>query len=188
MEQLEIKEEIGGSIFFQYVNSIALVLAGFIFYIYIIRTYSSELVGMVALLLAITSLLNIFFSLGLGYGLQHFVSYHLGRNEYGAIRGLVTKFSIIGLGLAFISLIFLYFSSSIFAMLFFHSLQYTILVKFLGIDLFFMVTSTFLSGILVGLQNFKSQAVWSIGGIIVTYVLPVILLLYFNNVTLIVLG
>ena len=137
---------------------------------------------------AITSLLNIFFSLGLGYGLQHFVSYHLGRNEYGAIRGLVTKFSIIGLGLAFISLIFLYFSSSIFAMLFFHSLQYTILVKFLGIDLFFMVTSTFLSGILVGLQNFKSQAVWSIVGIIVTYVLPVILLLYFNNVTLIVLG
>ncbi len=188
MEQFEQKEEISGGIFFQYVNSIALVLAGFVFYIYIIHFYPSDLVGMVALLLAITSLLNIFFSLGLGYGLQHFVSYHLGRNEYGAIRGLVTKFLIIGLGLAFISLIFLYFSSPIFAMLFFHSLQYTILVKFLGIDLFFMVTCTFLSGILIGLQDFKSQAVWSIVGIMVTYVLPVILLLYFNNAIFIVLG
>ena len=65
MEQLEIKEEISGGIFFQYINSIASALAGFIFYIYIIYFYSSELVGTVALLLAITSLLNIFFSLGL---------------------------------------------------------------------------------------------------------------------------
>ena len=77
MEQFKLKEEISGGIFFQYVNSIALVLAGFVFYIYIIHFYPSDLVGTVALLIAITSLLNIFFSLGLGYGLQHFVSYHL---------------------------------------------------------------------------------------------------------------
>ena len=188
MEQFELKEEVSGGIFFQYVNSVAFVLAGFIFYIYIIHFYPSDLVGTVALLLAITSLLNIFFSLGLGYGLQHFVSYHLGRKEYGSIRGLVTKFSMISLGLASISLVFLYFSSSIFAMLFFHSLQYTILVKFLGIDLFFIITGTFLSGILMGLQNFKSQAVWSVVGIIVTFVLPIILFLYFNRAIFIILG
>ena len=90
--ELEIKEEISGGIFFQYINSIASVLAGFIFYIYIIHFYSSELVGTVALLLAITSLLNIFFSLGLGYGLQHYISYHMGRQEYGKIREMTTKF------------------------------------------------------------------------------------------------
>lgn len=122
-EQLEIKEEISGGIFFQYVNSIALVLAGFIFYIYIIHFYSSELVGTVALLLAITSLLNIFFSLGLGYGLQHYISYQMGRKEYGKIREMITKFLLIGLSLGVLSLLALYLSSPIFAMLFFHTFK-----------------------------------------------------------------
>lgn len=101
-------------------NSIAFVLAGFIFYIYIIHFYSSELVGTVALLLAITSLLNIFFSLGLGYGLQHYISYHTGRNEYGVIREMITKFLPIGVSLGIFSLLSLYLTSPIFAMLFFH--------------------------------------------------------------------
>ncbi|MEM3192743.1 MAG: flippase, partial [Candidatus Parvarchaeota archaeon] len=100
MDQLGIKEEIGGSVLFQYLNSISLVLAGFVFYIYIIHFYPSALVGTVALLLAITALLNIFFPLGLGYGLQHFLSYHLGRKEYSSIKGMIVKFSAIGLALS----------------------------------------------------------------------------------------
>ena len=188
MEQLEIKEEISGGIFFQYVSSIALVLAGFIFYIYIIHFYSSELVGTVALLLAITSLLNIFFSLGLGYGLQHYISYHMGKKEYGLIKEMITKFLLIGLSLGILSLLAIYLTSPIFAMLFFHTFKYILLVKYLGIDLLFMVLSTFLSGILIGLQNFKSQALWNIVGIFITYSLPVVLLATFNNSIFIVLG
>ena len=188
MEQLEIKEEIGGGIFFQYVNSIATVLAGFIFYIYIIHFYSSELVGSVALLLAITSLLNIFFSFGLGYGLQHYISYHMGRQEYGIIRETITKFLLIGLSLGILSLLALYFTSPIFAMLFFHTFKYLLLLKYLGIDLLFMVLGTFLSGILIGLQNFKSQALWNVVGILITYSLPVVLLTLFNNSLFIVIG
>ena len=188
MEQLEIKEEIGGGIFFQYVNSIAGVLAGFIFYIYIIRSYSSELVGTVALLLAITSLLNVFFSLGLGYGLQHYISYQMGRREFGQIRKMITKFSFFGLSLGFLSLVFLYFSSPIFAILFFHTSRYILLVKYLGFDLLFMVLSTVLSGILIGLQNFKSQAVWNVAGVIITYSLPVILFATLHRYIFIVIG
>ena len=188
MERLEIKEEIGGGIFFQYVNSIATVLAGFIFYIYIIRSYSSELVGTVALLLAITSLLNIFFSLGLGYGLQHYISYHMGRKEFGQIRKMIAKFSLVGLSLGFLSLVFLYFSSPIFATLFFHTSRYILLVRYLGFDLLFMVLNTFLSGILIGLQNFKSQAVWNVAGVIITYSLPVLLLATLHNSIFIVIG
>ncbi|MEM3844688.1 MAG: oligosaccharide flippase family protein, partial [Candidatus Parvarchaeota archaeon] len=188
MDQLEIKEEIGGSIFFQYLNSISLVLAGFVFYIYIIHFYPSVLVGTVALLSAITALLTTFFPLGLSYGLQHFLSYHMGRKEYSSIKGMIVKFSAISLALSALSFIFLYFSAPIFAFLFFHSPRYIQLIKFLGIDLFFMVLSNFLSGILIGLQNFKSQAKWNIIGIIVTYALPVILLIFFNKTVFIVLG
>lgn len=188
MEELEVKEHIGSGIFFQYANAVSYILAGFIFYIYIIHFYTSNLVGIVALLLAITSLLNIVFSLGTNYGLQHFISYHLGKREFGAIRSIIKKFSIIGTFLAAASLVFLYFTSPIFATLFFHSLEYVALVRFLGIDLFFMVTSTVFTGILIGLQNFKSQAVWNISGILISYSLPVILLFFFNNPVFIVIG
>jgi O-antigen/teichoic acid export membrane protein len=188
MEELEVRENIGGGIFFQYANSISYVLAGFIFYIYIIHFYTSELVGIVALLLAITSLLNIAFSVGINYGLQHFISFHLGKREFGAIRDLIRRFSFIGLGLSTASLVFLCFSSPIFAILFFHSIKYVTLVRFLGIDLFFMVLGTVLSGILIGLQNFRSQAIWNIVGVIISYSLPVVLLFIYNDPIFIVLG
>lgn len=188
MEQLETKEEIGGGIFFQYVNSIIGTLAGFIFYIYIIHFYTAQLVGTVALLLAITFVLNILFSFGIGYGLQHFVSYHLGRNEFASIRGIVVKFSTMGLGLALLSFVFLYITAPIFATSFFHSNEYVPLVRLLGIDLFFMVASTILSGILIGFQSFKSQALWNVIGIVVTNLVPVVLLDLYNRIIFVVLG
>jgi O-antigen/teichoic acid export membrane protein len=188
MDQPEVKEEVGGGIFFQYVNSFASVLVGFIFYIYIIHYYSSELVGTVALLIAITSLLNIVFSFGLGPGIQHFVSYHLGKGELDSVRGIVGRFSAIGLGLSFLSLMFLYFSAPVFASLFFHSPIYVFLIRFLGIDLFFMVANTFLSSILIGLQIFRSQALWSVVGVAIAYLLPVFLLHYFDMTIFIVVG
>ncbi|MCL4447492.1 MAG: flippase [Thermoplasmatales archaeon] len=188
MEELELRESIAGGIFFQYANSVSYVLAGFIFYIYIIHFYTSELVGVVALLLAITSLLNITFSLGINYGLQHFISFHLGKREFGEIRYIIRRFLLIGLCLSFASLVFLYFTSPVFAMLFFHSVKYVTLVRFLGIDLFFMVLATVLSGILIGLQNFRSQAVWNIVGILISYSLPVVLLFLYSNPIFIVIG
>jgi O-antigen/teichoic acid export membrane protein len=188
MEELEIREHIGSGVFFQYANSVSSVFAGFIFYIYIIHFYTSELVGIVALLLAIASLLNITFSVGISYGLQHFISYHLGKGEFGIIRNLIKKFVVIGLGLSSASLVFLYFSSPVFAMLFFHSVKYVALVRFLGIDLFFMIMGTALSGILLGLQNFRSQAIWSIVGVLISYSLPVILLFIFDDPIFIVVG
>ena len=188
MERLEIKEEIGGGIFFQYINSIVFVLAGFIFYIYIIHYYSSELVGTVALLSAITSLLSAFFALGLGSGLQHYISYYLGRREFEKIREMITKFLLIGLFLGILSLLTLYFASPIFAMLFFHTFRYILLVKYLSLDLMFMVLNAFLGSVLLGLQNFRSQAVWNIAGVLVTYSLPVALLAIFHSSIFIVVG
>ena len=188
MEELEVGESIGGGIFFQYANSGSFILAGFVFYIYIIHFYSSELVGIVALLVAIISLLSAVFSLGINYGLQHFISYHIGKREFGAIKNMIRRFSAIGLVLSCASVVFLYFSSPIFAMLFFHSLKYVSLVKFLGIELFFIITSTILSGILIGLQNFKSQAMWNIIGVLISYSLPVVLLFLFNDPVFIVAG
>lgn len=188
MEQPEIKEEVGSGIFFQYVNSIVSVLAGFIYYLYIIHFFTSTLVGIVALLTAIISFLSAFFSLGLGSGLSHYISYYLGRREYGRIREFVIKFLLIGLTLGIISLLSLYFTAPIFAMLFFHTYKYIVLVRYLSVDLLFVVLSGFMGSMLIGLQNFKSQAVWSVSGILISYSLAVVLFVVFQNSLFIVVG
>ncbi len=188
MEETLLREEIGGSIILQYLNSITLVLAGFIFYIYVIHFYSSELVGTVALLLAIVSLLNIFFSLGIGTGMQHYLSYFLGKNDYGIIRTIVYKFIIISILLGFTGLLFIYIASPMFALLFFHTFKYIILIKLISIDLFFTLISGLFGQMLVGVQKFKLQAKWNVIGVIISYSLPVILLYVFKNIDLIVIG
>ena len=159
-----------------------------ILYFYIIHFYSSELVGTVALLLAIVSLLNIFFSLGIGNGMQHYLSYYLGRNDYVTIRNIIMKFTLISISLATAGLLFIYFGSSIFAILFFHTFKYMTLIKLLGIDFFFTLLSGLFGQMLWGVQKFKFQAEWNITGVIVSYSLPVIFLHAFRDANLIVIG
>ncbi len=188
MEETLMREEIGGSILYQYLNSITSVLAGFIFYIYVIHFYGSELVGTVALLLAIVSLLNIFFSLGTGNGLQHYISFFLGKGDYNKIRAIIVNFSIITIILASIGLIVIYVLSPELATLFFHTFKYIVLIKMLGLDLFFTLTSGLFGSMLIGLQKFKSQAKWNIVGTGISYSLPVLFLIFTKNINLIVIG
>ncbi len=188
MEETLVHDEIGGSIVMQYVNSIALVLAGFVFYIYIIHFYGSELVGTVALLLAIVSMLNIFFSLGTTSGLQHYISFFIGKGEFGKIKNIIRNFSIIAFILAFLGMLAIYFLSPLLATLFFHTFKYITLIKLLSVDLFFTTTSGIFGGMLVGLQKFKSQAKWSIIGLAISYSLPIFFLGYLKNVNMIAIG
>jgi len=65
MDQAFERDSVSRGIVYQYANTITAVLAGFLFYIYIIHFFPPEIVGVVALLLAIASLFNIVFTLGL---------------------------------------------------------------------------------------------------------------------------
>ena len=86
--------------YWQYISSIFTVIAGALFYIFIIHVYSTQIVGVFALLSAIVVIFNAIFTLGLQTGVQHFISYHLGRREESAIRALVRKVLLIELALA----------------------------------------------------------------------------------------
>jgi len=188
MDQAIERDSVSRGIVYQYANSIIAVLAGFFFYIYIIHFFTPEIVGVVALLLAIASLFNIVFSLGLGSGVQHFISYHLGRNEPEHIHKIIRRFSMIALVISIISLIFIWFSAPFFEYLFFHTNKYTLLIRFLGFDLFAMILNTILGGMLLGLQNFKSQAIRNIIGVIISYSSPIIFFMFTKNPLVIVIG
>lgn len=182
------RDSVSRGVFYQYLNSITVVFAGFLFYIYIIHFFSAEVVGVVALLLAIASLLNIIFSLGLGNGVQHFISYYLGKNEYGKIAEFIRKFTLISVIIAALSVAFVYFSAPYIETLFFHTQKYLLLIRLLGLDLFAMILNVFLGAMLIGMQNFRAQAVRSITGIIISYLSPAVLFLFTGNLVVIVIG
>ena len=72
-------DEIGKSVIYQYLYAIVSVLSGFLFYIYIVRVFTTEVVGVVALLSAMMILFSTIFGVGLSFGVQHFISYYLGK-------------------------------------------------------------------------------------------------------------
>jgi len=69
--------------YLSYPFSLSLVVAGSLFYIFIIHSHSTEIVGVFSLLNAIAFLFSTVFSLGLQQGMQHLISYHLGRGRTG---------------------------------------------------------------------------------------------------------
>ena len=101
---------------------------------------------------------------------------------------MVAKFLLIGFSLSMLSLLEMYFTSGVFAMLFFHSPVYVPLLRYLSIYLTFMVFGSFFWGIMIGLQNFRSEARWRIGSILNSYSAALLLLFLFNNSISIVIG
>jgi len=188
MQDYAKQGELGTGILFQYINSIVNVLSGFLFYIYIIHFYNSELLGTVSLLLALVSLLNIVFSLGIGVGMQHFISYHMGRREHDLIKNMIKRFELLGGILGLTGAIFIYIASYPLANLFFHTYKYILLIKLSGVDLFFLLQSGILGSNLIGLQRFKTQAIWSVTGLILAYSTPIAFLIIFHALYWIVIG
>jgi len=148
--------------YWQYLSSLTLVVAGGLFYIFIIHFYSTEIVGVFSLLSAISFLFSTVFSLGLQQGAQHFISYHLGREEDGMIRSLVRKFTAVGFLLASAAFISLWFLSPTFALLFFHSYAYLDYLRLMDVELFSMVINNILFYMLLGLQSFRLNGILNI--------------------------
>ncbi|MGC8582056.1 MAG: hypothetical protein ACP5MW_06950, partial [Thermoplasmata archaeon] len=78
MDSLGDADSISKGATYQYISTIVVLFEGFLFYIFIVHFFSTEIVGAIALLSAILALFSIIFSLGLGTGVQHFISYYLG--------------------------------------------------------------------------------------------------------------
>jgi len=167
--------------YWQYLSSLTLVVAGGLFYIFIIHFYSTEIVGVFSLLSAISFLFSTVFSLGLQQGVQHFISYHLGRGEDGMIRSLVRKFTAVGFLLSLAAFISLWFLSPAFALLFFHSYAYLDYLRLMDVELFSMVINNILFYMLLGLQSFRLNGILNIFNYALGYGLIIPFLLLNSN-------
>ncbi|MEM0159784.1 MAG: MATE family efflux transporter, partial [Candidatus Micrarchaeaceae archaeon] len=164
--------------YWQYMSSVFTVAVGALFYIFIIHVYTPEIVGVFALLAAIATIFSTIFSLGLQPGTQHFVSYHLGRGEEGAIKSLVKKIILFALLLSISSFVTVWLLSPLLSSFFFHTFKYIGYLRLIDIELSLMILTNILFSVLLGLQNFRTNGIMTIvnSGIGYGLIVPIFLL------------
>ncbi|MBX8632489.1 MAG: oligosaccharide flippase family protein, partial [Thermoplasmata archaeon YP2-bin.285] len=188
MTEFTDTEPLGRGILYQYAYFATLTLAGAAFYIYVIHIFPKDLVGSVALLIAILSLFPVVFSFGLQYGWQHFTSYSLGVHNDESVKGIVQKAIKVGLLLSALSVIALVVLARPISFLFFHSYSYLELVYLLAFDIPSSIMITFFNSLMLGLQNFRKAGTIGMAYVIVVYGTSIIALHFTHSIYSIPLG
>ena len=159
-----------------YLSTVTFFIAGTIFYLSLARLLPADEVGSVVILLAIASLFSAVFSLGLGPGFLHFLSFYLGRGDHPTLRvlirsGLVAA-GVMGLaaGVTTIAL------SPFLAQLLFHDAGMAPLVRLVSAYAALLTTLTILQSVLLGLQRFIAYSVLSLVTYSSSYGIPLGLL------------
>jgi len=188
MEALEKGDDIGRSVTYQYLSSIISVLSGFFFYIYMVRVFSTDVVGVVSLLSAIMVLFSVVFSVGLNFGVQHFISYYIGQNNPSALRGVVKEISLLLVLVSILAIILMWFSSPSFAYLLFHTYKYLELIRIMGFAIVAYLGTSVMGGMVLGLQRFRANALITISYTVILYSAIILLLQLRDSPLMVVLG
>ena len=188
MTELTSSRSLGLDAIFQYTGSGVQLFSGAIFYIIIVRMFSTTAVGAIALFLAIVGLFNIVFSFGLGTAAQHFTSYSLGIGDYAAVRKTIRKMIGFSFLLSLIGFGILLISSGGISLIFLHSTSYSFLVRLLSVVLLGNILFGILNGALLGLQNFRLSAIINIIIWVFYYFGSIALALYARSLDVIILG
>ncbi|HLH86202.1 MAG TPA: oligosaccharide flippase family protein, partial [Thermoplasmataceae archaeon] len=182
------KQDAAKGALYQYVSTAVTFLSGILFYVFLAKAFPTAVVGEMSLILAIATIMNIVFTLGLQNGAQHFLSYFMARNEHGKAYWLVLQLIIYGLLLALGGSFLTYALSYYIADLFFHSSALGYVVHYLAFELFFMISFNIFNGILLGLQSFRLSAIVSVFGQSLSYVFSFVLIFLFRQVQFAILG
>lgn len=152
---------IGVDALFQYAGSGIQLFSGIVFYIIAVRLFSTSSVGAIALFVAIIGLFNLIFSFGLATAAQHFTSYNLGKGDFASVKRTIYHLIMIGSLLSVAGLISLQILSREISVVFFHSPQFTELVRVLSVVLFGNIMFGILNGAILGIQQFRISAIIS---------------------------
>lgn len=158
MAEANFGHSLGIDAIFQYTGTGIQLFSGMIFYVIMVRLFSTSLVGAVALFVAIIGLFNIVFNFGLGAAAQHFTSYSMGQKDYASAGKTVLKIIFYGFLFSLLGFASLFIFSGVISMVFLHSASYTRLVRLLSVVLLGYILFGILNGALLGLQNFKLSA------------------------------
>lgn len=155
----DLTESFSIGVIFQYSAVSSMFISSAIFYFALARMLSVSVVGSISLLYAIMNILTTIFIFGLGNGLQHYLSYHLARNNNEIIKKLIIRTTFLAILLAGLAYISVYFSSYYVSILFFHSTGYILSVRIIGIAISMNVIINVFASMLLGLNQYKKYSI-----------------------------
>ena len=188
LQSAEAAEPVSTSVPWVYFGSLVFLLSGAVFYLVLARVLPTYDVGAIVILAAIATIMAVVFSLGIGPGFQHFLSFHMGRSEFGVVRTLVRSAFFFVMVLSIASALATLLLSTIFSDLFFHTGAYAPAIEILAVYSGLMTGNSALQSVLLGLQRFVAYSVVLIVSSLASYGLALGLLLLWTGVDAIVVG
>ena len=183
-----IKESFSSGISFQYIFVSSMFLSSSIFYFLLAHLLPVNTVGSISLLYAIIGIATSIFVFGLGYGIQHYFSYHLTRNDDAILVKLIEKTVIFAFLLSIVAFIVLYYSSNFIAVTFFHNIYYGLYIKIIALAISGTVIINIFASMLLGLNQYKKYSIIYIFVYIFTYFFPLSLLVIYGKPIYLVIG
>ncbi len=173
---------------YQYLSTLTFTVFGGLFYIFIAKFLQTSEVGVVSLLLAITSLLNIVFSFSLSTSAQHFISFYMGKGDRVEMHSLIRRLVLISFLLSLAGIAFTLLMARPLSITFFHSPSYTILIEISSLLVAAMIMFGVLHGSALGLQIFRTDAIVYLSSGSLSYLVGLLFLFLFQGISYLIVG
>ena len=175
-------ESLGSGLAYQYAYFASLSMTGALFYIYLVHYYPAPVVGSIAILLAIISLIPPIFSLGFQSGWQHFISYEIGKGNPQKVASIIRQAVKTSALLSVLAITVLLAITPEITISLFHSRAYIGLVYSIAPVVPLIITSIFLNNAILGLQRFKRSGQIGIASVLTVYGSAILLLNFTHSV------
>ncbi len=172
----------------QYAAVISMFIFSTLFYFIIAHLLSTTIVGSISLIYAMISIFSVFFVIGFSAGIEHFVSYHLSRNNFGNVKSLIKKTGTFAIISAVIAYAVIFAVAPYIARILFHSFYFVEFIRISGIAISGAILMNIFSSMLLGLKQYR---IYSMGYLFVnisSYIIPIALLFIFRTAIYVIIG
>lgn len=180
------EDSVAAETWFQYISYLVVVITVLCFYVISARILPQSIVGSIALIIALNSVISAIFSFGMNISLQHHLSYYLGNGDLGKIRWAIFFFTNAGIVAAILAGISTYLLGNPLSLLLFQTPAAEETVKITSIYVSISTLTSYTLGMAYGLRLFRVSSILNIIGVVTSYGLAVFMGSLFGTVAAVV--
>ncbi len=134
------------------------------------------------------SIFSVFFVIGFSIGIEHFVSFHLSRNNYGNVKSLIRKTGSFAIISAITAYLVIFAIAPYIAKILFHSLYFVGFIRISGFAISGAILMNIFSSMLLGLKQYRKYSFGYLFVNISSYIIPIGLLFIFKSAIYVIVG
>ena len=134
------------------------------------------------------SIFSVFFVIGFSIGIEHFVSFHLSRNNYGNVKSLIRKTGSFAIISAITAYLVIFAIAPYIAKILFHSLYFVGFIRISGFAISGAILMNIFSSMLLGLKQYRKYSFGYLFINISSYIIPIALLFIFKSAIYVMVG